>query len=71
MTSSCISRFITEVAPPQLVCVVRRRVSKILDTIAEEDRDAGEDKPSSSKGVSCFPRERPFSIYGRGWASAK
>ncbi|XXG47319.1 hypothetical protein AAC387_Pa02g1982 [Persea americana] len=63
MASSCISRFITEVAPPRIVCVVRRRVSS---------RDAAEAKPSSSKGVSCFPREeRPFSIYSQGWTSAK
>ncbi|XXG68319.1 hypothetical protein AAC387_Pa06g1432 [Persea americana] len=67
MASSCISRFITEVAPPQIVCVMRQRVYKILDTIVEEERDVGEAKPSAmAKGPSCSAREeRAFSICGR------
>ncbi|KAL4386316.1 hypothetical protein GQ457_09G004070 [Hibiscus cannabinus] len=34
-----IHRFITEVAPPQFVAVMRRRTRTMLDTISEEDRD--------------------------------
>ncbi|KAF5736348.1 hypothetical protein HS088_TW14G00490 [Tripterygium wilfordii] len=41
MATSRIARFITEVAPPQYVTVMRSRASKVLDTINEEDRDVG------------------------------
>uniref|UniRef100_A0A2P2KIQ7 Uncharacterized protein n=1 Tax=Rhizophora mucronata TaxID=61149 RepID=A0A2P2KIQ7_RHIMU len=40
MANSRIARFISEVAPPQYITVVRSRASKMLDTISEEDRDA-------------------------------
>lgn len=33
MANSRIARFVTEVAPPQIVSVMRNRTSKILDTI--------------------------------------
>ncbi|CAL1403062.1 unnamed protein product [Linum trigynum] len=40
MANSHIAKFITEVAPPRYVSVMRRRASsKMLDTISEEDRD--------------------------------
>ena len=39
--NSRLARFITEVAPPQFVSVMRHRTSKVLDTIKEEDRDFG------------------------------
>ncbi|KAK8664546.1 hypothetical protein V6N13_084330 [Hibiscus sabdariffa] len=39
MANSRIHRFITEVAPPQFVAVMRRRTRTMLDTISEEDRD--------------------------------
>nr|GLL30153.1 uncharacterized protein LOC111412245 [Ipomoea trifida]GMD04269.1 uncharacterized protein LOC111412245 [Ipomoea batatas]GMD06466.1 uncharacterized protein LOC111412245 [Ipomoea batatas]GMD08147.1 uncharacterized protein LOC111412245 [Ipomoea batatas]GMD34504.1 uncharacterized protein LOC111412245 [Ipomoea batatas] len=34
-----MARFIMEVAPPQVVTVMRHRTSKMLDTISEEERD--------------------------------
>lgn len=37
MANVRVARFITEVAPPKLVSVMRRRGSKMLDTIHEED----------------------------------
>nr|DAD37396.1 TPA_asm: hypothetical protein HUJ06_008037 [Nelumbo nucifera] len=55
MANSRVARFVTEVAPPQFVCVMRQRTQKVLDTIAEEERDAGgtnETQPLSSKSYS-------------------
>ncbi|KAG2688938.1 hypothetical protein I3843_09G116000 [Carya illinoinensis] len=40
MANSRIARFISEVAPPQYISVIRQRASKMLDTINEEERDA-------------------------------
>ncbi|CAN8290656.1 unnamed protein product [Cochlearia groenlandica] len=56
MASSRFARFITEVAPPQFVTVMRRRTAKILDTIKEEEREVGTDSlfSSSSKAISPF-----------------
>ncbi|KAF5738331.1 hypothetical protein HS088_TW13G01227 [Tripterygium wilfordii] len=48
MATSRIARFITEVAPPQYVSVMRCRASKMLDTINEEDRDVGNDIAAST-----------------------
>ncbi|KAF9672517.1 hypothetical protein SADUNF_Sadunf11G0050500 [Salix dunnii] len=45
MASSRIAKFITEAAPPQYISVMRRRTSKMLDTISEEDRDAAASDP--------------------------
>ncbi|OVA15196.1 hypothetical protein BVC80_7505g1 [Macleaya cordata] len=39
MTNLRIARLFLEVAPPKFVPVIRYRVSKMLDTIAEEERD--------------------------------
>ncbi|WP_217498185.1 hypothetical protein, partial [Klebsiella pneumoniae] len=44
-------RFATEVAPPQLVAVVKPRASKILDTIPEEEMDSIEDQSCSSESI--------------------
>ncbi|KAL0407511.1 UNVERIFIED_CONTAM: hypothetical protein Slati_4065000 [Sesamum latifolium] len=41
MANARIARFITEVAPPQFVSVMRHRTSKMLDTIHEEEKEAG------------------------------
>ncbi|CAF2044710.1 uncharacterized protein LOC103840420 [Brassica rapa] len=41
MATSRLARFITEVAPPQFVTVMRRRTAKVLDTIKEEEREVG------------------------------
>ena len=40
MANSRIARFVSEVAPPQYISVIRQRASKMLDTINEEERDA-------------------------------
>ncbi|KAJ8760806.1 hypothetical protein K2173_021844 [Erythroxylum novogranatense] len=49
MATSRIARFISEVAPPQYISVMRSRASKMLDTISEEDRDAAaNDSPVAS-----------------------
>lgn len=37
MANSRIARFVTEVAPPQVVSVMRYHASKMLDTINEEE----------------------------------
>ncbi|CAK8578352.1 unnamed protein product [Lathyrus sativus] len=39
MANSRIARFFMEVAPPQYVSVMRRRTSKMMETITEEDRE--------------------------------
>ncbi|KAK9936827.1 hypothetical protein M0R45_013650 [Rubus argutus] len=46
MANARLARFITEVAPPQIVSVMRHRTSKVLDTITEEEREYG--KPNDS-----------------------
>ncbi|GMN54519.1 hypothetical protein TIFTF001_023646 [Ficus carica] len=49
MANARIARFITEVAPPQFVSVMRHRTSKVLDTIKEEERDVcASDSPITS-----------------------
>ncbi|CAL9200489.1 unnamed protein product, partial [Musa hybrid cultivar] len=35
----CGSKFATEVAPPELVSVVKRKAAKVLDTIEEEEEE--------------------------------
>lgn len=52
------ARLVMEVAPPRLISVARRRVIKMLDTIAEEDKEVGAfDIRSSSSQYrhSCSP----------------
>ncbi|KAG5524811.1 hypothetical protein RHGRI_031468 [Rhododendron griersonianum] len=58
MANARIARFVTEVAPPKLVCVMRQRASKVLDTINEEERDISSNDslsstPKSSSSSSC------------------
>ncbi|WCJ27444.1 hypothetical protein M5689_009188 [Euphorbia peplus] len=48
MANSRIAKFITEVAPPQYINVIRNRASKMLDTINEEDRDVTSPKSSAT-----------------------
>ncbi|KAH6759419.1 galactosyltransferase family protein [Perilla frutescens var. frutescens] len=38
MANARLARFISEVAPPQFVSIMRNRASKMLDTIHEEDQ---------------------------------
>ncbi|KAM7528307.1 hypothetical protein LguiB_031717 [Lonicera macranthoides] len=46
MANSRMARFVTDVAPPQFVSVVRHRASKMLDTINEE-REVGANESST------------------------
>ncbi|WMV54332.1 hypothetical protein MTR67_047717 [Solanum verrucosum] len=71
---------VPEVAPPQFVNVMRRRASKMLDTINEEEREASKSEllflksssPSSSSSSSNANNskyflkqvERSFPVYG-------
>uniref|UniRef100_A0A1J3CE11 Uncharacterized protein n=1 Tax=Noccaea caerulescens TaxID=107243 RepID=A0A1J3CE11_NOCCA len=63
MASSRLARFITEVAPPQFVTVMRRRTAKVLDTIKEEEREVGTDHSifSSSLTSKISPFTSPYS----------
>lgn len=51
MANSRIARFVSEVAPPQYISVIRQRTSKMLDTIKEEERDA-----SANDSHAVLPR---------------
>ncbi|KAG5594270.1 hypothetical protein H5410_035502 [Solanum commersonii] len=63
MTNARIARFVTEVAPPQFVNVMRHRASKMLETIKEEEREASTSEalslksslPSSSSTYFALP----------------
>ncbi|KAG2684730.1 hypothetical protein I3843_10G086300 [Carya illinoinensis] len=48
MVNSRIARFVSEVAPPQFISVIRHRETKMLDTINEEERDAN---PNNSRAA--------------------
>ncbi|CAN4084387.1 unnamed protein product [Withania somnifera] len=52
MANARIARFITEVAPPQFVNVMRHRASKMLETIKEEEREASTSESLSLKSSS-------------------
>ncbi|CAN6872272.1 unnamed protein product [Brassica oleracea] len=52
MATSRLARFITEVAPPQVVTVMRRRTAKVLDTIKEEEREVGTDHSMFSSSLT-------------------
>lgn len=54
MANSRVARFVMEVAPPQVISVMRNRTSKMLDTIAEEEKDGSgtETRLLSSKSYS-------------------
>ncbi|KAI8001670.1 hypothetical protein LOK49_LG09G01279 [Camellia lanceoleosa] len=69
MANVRIARFVTEVAPPQFVSVMRHRASKMLDTINEEERDIGSNdslslspKSSSSSSSSTPTSASPSNI---------
>ncbi|CAL9174881.1 unnamed protein product [Musa hybrid cultivar] len=50
-----LGRYVMEAAPPQVVSPVRYRVAKILDTIAEEERETDEASSSSSTSSASWP----------------
>ncbi|KAF3611053.1 hypothetical protein DY000_02047506 [Brassica cretica] len=74
MATSRLARFITEVAPPQFVTVMRRRTAKVLDTIKEEEREVGTDHSifscSLTSKISPFTSPNPSSSSSSGLASA-
>ncbi|KAI8005886.1 hypothetical protein LOK49_LG07G02911 [Camellia lanceoleosa] len=51
------ARFVTEVAPPKLISVTKRPLTKMLDTIAEEERDFCTDVSLSSTFGRSLRRE--------------
>ncbi|RZS25518.1 hypothetical protein BHM03_00058725 [Ensete ventricosum] len=54
------SKFATEVAPPALVSVVKRKAAKVLDTIDEEEEELElmEDLSGTWGDHSCWNRQR-------------
>ncbi|KAF3652142.1 hypothetical protein T459_18782 [Capsicum annuum] len=54
MANARIARFVTEVAPPQFINVMRHRASKRLETIKEEEREASTSKSLSLKSSSIL-----------------
>lgn len=56
MANSRIARVVTEVAPPQLISVMRHRTSKMLDTINEEDKEV-----SVKESLSLPPKSHSLS----------
>ncbi|KAJ4826679.1 hypothetical protein Tsubulata_001569 [Turnera subulata] len=59
MANSRMAKFIMDVAPPQYICVMRHRTSKMLDTIKEDDREVSASDsltspklPTSSTGTT-------------------
>ncbi|WOL12221.1 hypothetical protein Cni_G20987 [Canna indica] len=70
--AQAVGRYATEVAPPQFVSIVKYKVTKILDTITEEDqRDAAETarpapSASSSSSASSDTMRR---LHAQAWRS--
>ncbi|KAK7834310.1 hypothetical protein CFP56_024715 [Quercus suber] len=62
MANSRIAKFVTEVAPPQYISVMRYKTRKMLDTIKEEERDANATSflPSSPKNSSSSSSSSPL-----------
>nr|GFC39967.1 hypothetical protein [Tanacetum cinerariifolium] len=48
-----MARFVSEVAPPQFVSLMRRRRTKMLDTISEDEREFSINDQSSSLAYSA------------------
>ncbi|CAK8578351.1 unnamed protein product [Lathyrus sativus] len=58
MANSRIAKFFMEVAPPQYTTVMRRRTSKMMETITEDDREISLSNsvistPKSSSAISA------------------
>ncbi|XP_004293639.1 PREDICTED: uncharacterized protein LOC101299454 [Fragaria vesca subsp. vesca] len=65
MANARLARFITEVAPPQIVSVMRHRTAKVLDTITEEEREytsPNDSLISSPKGSSSSASSSPSAL---------
>lgn len=56
------SRFVMEVAPPQLISVIRRPLAKILATIKEEESENVRGKVSASFNRSAEEYKRDHSL---------
>ncbi|KAL3615202.1 hypothetical protein CASFOL_040863 [Castilleja foliolosa] len=71
MANARLARFITEVAPPQFISVMRQRTSMMLDTIHEEERESGAKnlaKPSQNASTKTDKNlrkivRRPLSVF--------
>lgn len=65
MANARIARFITEVAPPQFVSVMRHQPSKMLDTIHEEEKEA-----RTNDSLAPSPKKLSTSSFCTGSASS-
>ncbi|GMP66313.1 hypothetical protein CsSME_00026719 [Camellia sinensis var. sinensis] len=62
------ARFVTEVAPPKLISVTKRPLTKMLDTIDEEERDFCTDVSLSSTFRRSLRRETYREVSLNAWA---
>ncbi|CAK9321225.1 unnamed protein product [Citrullus colocynthis] len=62
MANSRIARFITEVAPPQIISVMRRRTSKVLDTISEEEKECSKNEYTAASPRSLTSSNTPAAM---------
>ncbi|CAL9191974.1 unnamed protein product [Musa hybrid cultivar] len=65
--AQAVGRYVTEAAPPQFVSIVRYKVTRILDTITEEDRDAAEAQPPSAASSPSTCRARRLRCVAWPW----
>ncbi|KAF5820719.1 hypothetical protein HanXRQr2_Chr01g0005331 [Helianthus annuus] len=67
MASSRMARFVSEVAPPQFVSVMRRRrTTNMLETISEDERESESHQATSRiKSVYFFKQvQKKYSEFG-------
>ncbi|KAL8236047.1 hypothetical protein R6Q59_017128 [Mikania micrantha] len=76
MASSRMARFVSEVAPPQFVSLMRHRTAKMMDTISEDEREVSMNEssslstakfhqPASATSMQFFKQnQRKFSAFG-------
>lgn len=78
MASSRMARFVSEVAPPQFVSLMRHRTTKMLDTISEDEREVSMNEGSSLSSTQFHQQatrattsatffnqnQRKFSVFG-------
>ncbi|CAN4093574.1 unnamed protein product [Withania somnifera] len=71
MANARIARFVTEVAPPQFVNIMRNRTSKMLETIKEEEREASTSESLSLKSYSSPSSSSAYSASSSNAKSSK
>ncbi|WMV60195.1 hypothetical protein MTR67_053580 [Solanum verrucosum] len=61
MSNARIARFVSEAAPPQFVNIMRKRASKMLETIKEDDKEVNYETSSiSPKSSSSSMKSKYF-----------